>query len=50
MEDQCIIMMVILDLSVAFDLVDHGILLKILENQFGVTDTALNWFNNYLSP
>ena len=37
MEDQCITMMVILDLSAA-------------ENQFGVTDTALSWFNNYLRP
>ena len=41
MEDQHITMMVILDLSAAFDMVDHNILLKILENQFGVTDTAL---------
>ena len=30
MEDQCITMMVILHLSVAFDMVDHDILLKIL--------------------
>ena len=50
MEEQHITMMVILDLSAAFDTVDHGILLKILENQFGVTDTALRWFNNYLRP
>ena len=50
MKDQCITMMVILDLSVAFDAVDHDILLKILENQFGVTGTALSWFNNYLRP
>ena len=41
MEEQHITMMVILDLSAAFDMVDHSILLKILENQFGVTDTAL---------
>ena len=50
MEEQCITMMVILDLSAAFDMVDHNILLKVLENQFGVTDTALRWFNNYLRP
>ena len=48
MEEQHITMMVILELSAAFNMVDHGILLKILENQFGVTDTALMWFNNYL--
>ena len=50
MEVKHITMMVILDLSVACNMVDHGILLKILENQFGVTDTALMWFKNYLRP
>ena len=48
MEEQHITMMVILDLAVAFDMVDHSILLKLLENQFEVTDTALKWFHNYL--
>ena len=33
-----------------FDMVDHNILLKILENQFGVTDTALKWFDSYIRP
>ena len=50
MEAQPITMMVILDLSAAFDMVDHSILLNILENQFGVTGTALRWFSNYLRP
>ena len=36
------------DLSAAFAMVDHNILLKILENQFGVTDTALKCFDSYL--
>ena len=39
-----------MDLSVAFDTVDHDILLNILHDQFGFTGTALNWFNNYLRP
>ena len=34
MDEQHITMMVILDLSAAFDMVDHNIL-KILENQLG---------------
>ena len=50
MQGQHITMMVILDLSAAFDTADHNILLKILENQFGVTDTALKWFDSYLRP
>ena len=50
MEEQYITMMVILDLSAAFDMVDHNILLEILEDQFGVTDTALKWFNSHLGP
>ena len=50
MEEQHITKMVILDLSAAFDMVDRNILLKILENHFGVTDTALKWFNSYLRP
>ena len=50
MKEQHITMMVILDLSAAFNMADHNILLKILENQFEVTDTALKWFNSYLKP
>ena len=39
-----------MDLLAAFNMVDHDILLNILCDQFGFTGTALNWFNNYLSP
>ena len=49
-EEQHITMTVILDLSAAFDIVDHYILFKILESQFRVTDTALKWFDSYLRP
>ena len=49
-EKQQITMMVIFDLSAAFDTVDHDILLNILQNHYGITDKALQWFNNYLWP
>ena len=38
-----------LDLSSAFDTVDHQILLDILERRFAITDAALSWFHSYLS-
>ena len=43
MEKQQIIMVVILDLSAAIAMVDHNILLKILQNHYGITHKALQW-------
>ena len=48
MEKQQITLMAIFDLSVAFDTVDQNILLNILQNHYGITDKALQWFKNYL--
>lgn len=49
MDDRGIVILVLLDLSAAFDTIDHDVLLQRMESMVGVKGLALSWFQSYLS-
>ena len=48
-EDNKCTVIVFLDLSAAFDTIDHEKLLLIMSEELGITDTALQWFRSFLT-
>ena len=48
MENKQITAVLIMDLSAIFETVDHDLLFNVLQRKFGITNTALHWYNNFL--
>lgn len=49
LDKNCCTVLLMLDLSAAFDVIDHNILLNRLEFSFGISGTALSWIQSYLT-
>ncbi len=43
------VLIICMDLSAAFDTVDHDILLNCIKKRIGITHTCLKWFRSYLN-
>jgi len=41
--------LVFLDISAAFNTIDHRIMLDVLQQRFDVHDAALDWFTSYFA-
>ena len=49
MDDGKLLVLVLLDLSAAFDTTDHDILFHCLQHVFGIQGTVLSWFRSHVT-
>ena len=48
LDRNCCAVLLMLDLSAAFDTIDHSILLRRLEHSYGISDSVLLWLRSYM--
>ena len=49
MDNRNVVLLIMLDLSAAFDTVDYKTMFQILDNKFGLNNNVINWFQSYLN-
>ncbi len=49
LDNNRVVLMVMLDLTAAFDTINHNILINRLHTTFNVSDAPLNWFKSYMT-
>ena len=49
LDNQCCTALIMIDMSAAFDTIDHNILLHRLPHHFGINNSVLSWFRSYLN-